>query len=118
MIQKAKLIDLLKRKQEYGIAIEGQPALQFTVENHQIASHLLENGVIVPPCKVGDIVYLPNSLRTDFCEAVVEEIVISKHGKFIITRGLNVNARRSVFFENIGAFLRIFLYKSYKKQNF
>lgn len=25
--------------------------------NHNIADHLLANGVIVPPCKVGDVVY-------------------------------------------------------------
>ena len=24
-----------------------------------IADHLLENGVIVPPCKVGDLIYMP-----------------------------------------------------------
>lgn len=33
-----------------------------TLEN--LADHLLENGVIMPPCKVGDKVYLPN--RTDW----------------------------------------------------
>lgn len=28
-------------------------------ENERLAEYLLENGVIVPPCKVGDMVYYP-----------------------------------------------------------
>ena len=37
----------------------------------QIADHLLENGVIVPPCKVGDVVYSPRE------NGILEQNVIS-----------------------------------------
>lgn len=34
------------------------------------ADHLLENGVILPPCKVGDTVYIISRNRVKVCEVV------------------------------------------------
>jgi hypothetical protein len=52
-----RLIELISQKQQYGIATEEPPEAIYTIENHQLADYLLANGVIVPPCKVGDTVY-------------------------------------------------------------
>ena len=38
----------------------------------EIAEHLISNGVIVPPCKVGDRVYRPSD-----CLGVVQFVIIS-----------------------------------------
>ena len=40
--------------------------------NEYLADHLLEHGVIVPPCKVGDSVYRPSD-----CLGVVQFVIIS-----------------------------------------
>ena len=48
-----------------------------------IADHLLANGVIVPPCKVGDTVYLP--IKTDWGTVENYEIVEvgrDRYGKY------------------------------------
>ena len=51
----------------------------------EIAEHLIDNGVIVPPCKVGDtIYYLPKHLK-DWLYDDVEDIRIEKDGFCIKT---------------------------------
>lgn len=52
-----------------------------------IADHLLSNGVIVPPCKVGDTVYLPWKWKDASGIAVltVERISITESGQSIRT---------------------------------
>jgi hypothetical protein len=42
--------------------------------SERIADYLLANGVIVPPCKVGDTVYQQDGVR--IYESVIEEITI------------------------------------------
>lgn len=43
------------------------------------ADHLLANGVIVPPCKVGDICYPLNASETELtCEEKISRITISE----------------------------------------
>ena len=61
MTDRDRLIELMSHKQQYGIATEEPPEAIYTIENHQLADHLLANGVIVPPCKVGDMVYVITS---------------------------------------------------------
>ena len=70
--------------------------------SERIADFLLENGVIVPPCKVGDIVYLYYPVRKGIYEAVVDEINLTQKSNFIITRDLYFNRRQAVFFEQFG----------------
>lgn len=41
-----------------------------------LADHLLANGVIVPPCKVGDTVYIPNVIDKKVYKYRVNEINI------------------------------------------
>ena len=64
-----RLIELLSNKQQYGIATEEPPEAIYTIENHQVADHLLANGVIVPPCNVGDMVYVIKYCRCGNPEA-------------------------------------------------
>ena len=68
----------------------------------RIADYLLANGVIVPPCKVGDMVYLFYPVRKGIYEAFVDEISLSKKSNFIVTRDLYFNRRQAVFFEQFG----------------
>ena len=56
MTDRDRLIELIKQKQNGGWRfITGEYTTD--VSNECLADHLLANGVIVPPCKVGDIVY-------------------------------------------------------------
>lgn len=53
MTERERLIEIHKKAFEY-LLETGQ---EFSHKNY--ADYLLANGVIVPPCKVGDILYLP-----------------------------------------------------------
>lgn len=62
MTSREKLIELLDKKQYQGNAVE--TSMNY-IQNSELADYLLENGVIVLPCKVGDTVYfLARSLYT------------------------------------------------------
>lgn len=51
-----RLIELIQQKQECGWRYTDD---EYTTDvfNFELADYLLANGVIVPPCKVGDVVY-------------------------------------------------------------
>ncbi len=73
-----RLIEILKGSSQY---ITEQESL---IES--IADFLLENGVIVPPCKVGDKLYVPafEISKIIECEVTQVRIIYSKHkGKTI-----------------------------------
>ena len=55
-----RLVEILS-KVPYGVSVGAKFQRYFC---EKVADHLLENGVIVPPCKVGDIVYAV-SLNTE-----------------------------------------------------
>lgn len=47
----------------------------------RIADHLIENGVVALPCKVGDVVYCISGIHINFVEAaIVKEIIINDSG--------------------------------------
>ena len=84
MTQREKLIELLEKADDS--AIEEQSKIEkeiFTQEEfyEHIADYLLENGVIVPPCKAGDKFYylaqyaVNGEIKNDF--KVFEEVVYS-----------------------------------------
>ena len=54
-----RLIELMKMQQDYGQKWKdfNRDHAYETVTNEQIADYLLANGVIVPPCNVGDKMY-------------------------------------------------------------
>ena len=58
-----RLTKMIEQKQVYGIDQE-QPHTHEIVllDNDELADHLLANGVIVPPVKIGQTVYVINTL--------------------------------------------------------
>lgn len=66
-----RLIELL-RKIPYGVSVGAKFERYFC---ELVADHLIANGVIVPPCKVGDTVYyIPSG--NHIIECIVAQIVI------------------------------------------
>ena len=65
-----------------------------------MADFLLANGVIVPPCKVGDILWIPSVNSNKVYSKIIKEILIhEKDGEI----GKYVYASSAYFpFENIG----------------
>ena len=57
MTDRDKLIALLGNCIEENVGVN-DPDVSFEVDYENIADYLLANGVIVPPCKVGDIIYV------------------------------------------------------------
>ncbi len=65
---------------------------QCTIDNdmpssEQIADYLLANGVIVPPCKVGDKVYHIHglSIKEGIVESIHQNLVGTEQGRWIVT---------------------------------
>jgi hypothetical protein len=75
---------------------------------HLFADYLIENGVIVLPCKVGDIVYYPYEYGGKILEKTIKKIVIEKE-----YRWLDVGVS-FLPFENIGE--TVFLTKEEAEQ--
>lgn len=63
-----RLIELIKNCAKQPIMIEG---LELWADN--IADYLLENGVIVPPCKVGDKMYFDGKHFASHCAGEIME---------------------------------------------
>jgi hypothetical protein len=90
-----RLIELLKRKYDHFCDQCGINKDSHYTEN--LADYLLENGVIVPPCKVGDNVWLKKPLNWQHMEWGIEEGKISmiqqkadKSWKFRVTENHSV----------------------------
>ena len=81
---KDRLMELLKSAPLCGYAFDDQYS-DGTIE--KIADHLLANGVIAPPCKVGDTVYSCLGYAYKVKKIVVESK--SKHITFVLESGLN-----------------------------
>ena len=54
-----------------------------SLDSVRLADHLLANGVIVPPCKVGDVVYYPYEYGNKVLEKTVIKIVIEKEDRWL-----------------------------------
>ena len=67
MTDRERLIDLIREAKKYT-----KNANSDLERNMIFAEYLLEHGVIVPPCKVGDKVYRPSD-----CLGVVQFVIIS-----------------------------------------
>ena len=72
MTQKERLVELLAKYDEWQIGVRSEVDYYY----EQTADYLLANGVIVPPCKVGDTVYIVPKGNVILDETVVsiEEI--------------------------------------------
>lgn len=53
------------------------------INTTSIADHLIKNGVVVPPCKVGDTVYYPYEYGNVVLEKTVIKIVIEKEDRWL-----------------------------------
>ena len=53
----------------------------------EIAEHLIENGVIVPPCKVGDICWFIRNNK--IIKTTVEKIVLKEKGRLYLKLSCN-----------------------------
>lgn len=115
-----RLVELLKNARIIHTLCnsDGKPIKSFATKaieegaELQLADHLLANGVIVPPCKVGDTVYYINIYnhimlyRDRVYEAVVSRIVVTKydvsyviriHGGHAVNEIPNVEFWKTVF---------------------
>ena len=82
-----RLIELLKEAHESWLRYVdecafNQTALSFSFEQ-MFADHLLAEGIIVPPCKVGDRIYYIDSTNFIDCE-VVKQVSINHHGEWLV----------------------------------
>lgn len=64
-------------------AFDNGEYIETEVNVDEIADYLIENGVVVLPCKVGDVVYRIYT-RAWIGEDVVREVVVSENGVFYI----------------------------------
>ena len=71
-----RLIELINQKQEAGWRFIGD-GYTTDVFNFELADYLLANGVIVPPCKVGDTVYAFSDTMGTVLEYFVENLTIA-----------------------------------------
>lgn len=69
-----KLIEMLNE------AFEKQYKKRGLLTANHTADHLLENGVIVPPCKVWDTVYIISDYTNEILDRLIIEIIIKKDG--------------------------------------
>lgn len=63
--QRENLIELINNVQDRGTKTEHEKNSTWILSpsNEKLADYLLANGVIVPPCKVGDVIYVISPLR-------------------------------------------------------
>lgn len=118
-----RLVELVKAS-VYGNIDEGFDGPVLNCEN--VADHLIENGVILPPCKVGDTVYcintiFPNDPRINECEVDALHITSGKnkigHKKpsYVLVRDKNMKSLSArMYFENFGK--TVFLTKDQAEQ--
>ena len=87
-----RLIELIDEKQVYGIDIH-QPESHNTylLDNDELADHLLEKGVIVPPLWVGQTVYHYNHHLGGVFAYLIDNIGIGSLGKSGIYWGFEAN---------------------------
>ena len=65
-----------------------------------VADYLIENGVILPPCKVGDKVWFID--RDLIFESVVDEILIDKQQIGVVIKSEFLNCRRGFYQHQFG----------------
>ena len=94
MTEREKLIKLLKEKQDYGVVLkENQMDDRYNytkeISNVSVADYLLENGISILPCKIGDTLYYhdykcgafnDDKAEWNIIDSIVCEIRIKKKG--------------------------------------
>ena len=68
-----RLIELLDKVQYHGNATETETSY---IQNSTLADYLIKNGVILPMCRVGDILWFPSVKKNKVYSKVIKEISI------------------------------------------
>jgi hypothetical protein len=107
-----RLIELLKQADDKCDYTSCGDCSRFSTEHDCFigltADHLIENGVIVPPCKVGDTVYWLNFYnhlmlyRDKYYEAEVVRIVVTRFGVSCVIRVRGENATYEIPYVEFG----------------
>ena len=89
MSDRDRLIELILHTPQKQAVIQGRATGKTYRTAENIADHLIANGVIVPPCKVGDTVYVISqgqgfNCRWGVYEGKVTDIHIDKYNKITI----------------------------------
>ena len=94
MTERERLIELIKDSGE--LERVGMLYNDIGFRSEQLADHLLASGVIVPPCKVGDMVYYFNKnplnlmvRKNTIYEAMVVRIVNTRLGIYLVIQICN-----------------------------
>lgn len=85
MNERERLVELLFNIPPMNINIGGRRNGKRLMTMQHLADHLLANGVIVPPCKVGDMVYRVYRESNIIVEESVISVGVDKEGIFIET---------------------------------
>jgi hypothetical protein len=92
--QRERLVELINEAEyeslNYEMANKFYPFDDYKSRSEFVADYLLVNGVIVPPCKVGQTVYLLQKYYGTYCFNVVEDKV-QMIG--VTSRGIHIKAR-------------------------
>lgn len=88
MTQKERLTELLKTPEKASFVRKAGVSLSDTPEGIT-ADFLLANGVIVPPCKVGDKIYALTASLSRVYTYIVTRLEICDNGTKIFARQLN-----------------------------
>jgi hypothetical protein len=77
-----RLVELIEQKQVYGVDQEQERPHEIALlDNDVLADHLLANGVIVPPCKVGQTIYvLTTDSPTGIEETKISQVIVRFKG--------------------------------------
>jgi hypothetical protein len=75
-----RLVELIEQKQVYGVDQEQERPHEIALlDNDVLADHLLANGVIVPPCKVGDKIYALSASKTKLYLLTITHFVVCEN---------------------------------------
>ena len=103
---KKRLVELLRNANQDWLRKEYDGEISEKIEEY-VASNLLANGVIVPPCKVGDAVYaVSNNPQNTLVQCRVSAFEITTHDAVaiidIIIGDLVLQRQRGIYFGNFG----------------
>ena len=94
---KERLIDLILHTPQKQAVIQGRATGKTYRTAENIADHLIANGVIVSPCKVGDVLFRLDKADVErpIKMGVIDEIRINKYGTAVVIVDAYLPLRRA-----------------------
>jgi hypothetical protein len=87
-VERKRLIELLLDHTDNAFNTSEEKRFIETTTVGEVADRLLENGVIVPPCKVGDVVWLIGNMKVytkeEVCSRKVTSVQMLRTGELIM----------------------------------